>query len=111
MDFKKIGDRIRYFRNKRSLTQQSLAEKIGLARESVARIESGKEKTSLETLIKIANTLKISADDLLAEQLFFSPAYQNSELHKLLLDCTKTEESILIQTMIALKKILYSMGI
>lgn len=65
----------------------------------------------LETLVEIANSLGVSADDLLVDSLTHSVSTADSEIHKLLIDCNKTEEEILTEMVKALKAILYRSGI
>ena len=65
----------------------------------------------LDTLVEIANSLGVSADDLLVDSLTHSVSTADSEIHKLLIDCNKTEEEILTEMVKALKAILYRSGI
>lgn len=60
-----IGNRIRTARKLRGMTADVLAEKIGLAVVTLRHIETGANKTSLLTLMKIADTLEVSVDYLL----------------------------------------------
>ena len=60
-----IGNRIRTVRNLRNMTADVLAEEIGLAEVTLRHIETGANKTSLLTLMKIADTLDVSIDYLL----------------------------------------------
>ena len=53
MDLKAIGERIKELRLKNSMSQEAFAEKIGLDRSYICRIESGQKNLTLETLIKI----------------------------------------------------------
>lgn len=60
-----IGNRIRSARVLRNMTADVLAEKIGLAAVTLRHIETGANKTSLLTLMKIADALDVSIDYLL----------------------------------------------
>lgn len=60
-----IGNRIRSARLLRSMTADVLAEKIGLASVTLRHIETGANKTSLLTLMRIADVLDVSVDYLL----------------------------------------------
>jgi len=55
---------IRVFRKHRTLTQKELAEKIGVTQTTIADIESGKNKGSIETFKKLAEALDVDIDDL-----------------------------------------------
>ena len=60
-----IGERLRYLRKNRNLTQKRLAEELGLLQAAVANYESGNRKPTYEILIKIAQFFKVSTDFLL----------------------------------------------
>lgn len=49
---------IRY-RMDHGLTQQELAERVGTSHSQISRIESGRHKTSLDTLLRIARALDL----------------------------------------------------
>lgn len=107
----KLSERIRFFRTQSGMSQEKLAEEVGLSRENINRFEAGTRVTSVETLVKIANALKVSADDLLVDSLEHSVSTADSEIHKLLLDCNEKEETILTKVVKAVKEILYAEGI
>ena len=111
VDYVKLGKRISWFRNKANYSQEFFCDKIGISRESLARIETSARSPSVETLVEIANSLGVSADDLLVDSLTHSVSTADSEIHKLLIDCNKTEEEILTEMVKALKAILYGSGI
>lgn len=58
MDAKKLGKKIKLARVEQDMTQRQLAEKIGALQKSISRYETGVSFPSLETLGKIAKTLK-----------------------------------------------------
>lgn len=60
-----IGKRISQTRKAQGLTQENLAEQIGLSMQSVSCIELGKKGVRPENLIKICEALEVSADYLL----------------------------------------------
>ena len=111
VNYDMLGKRIRSFRTQREVSQEYLAETTILSREYIARIETGKKKPSLDVIVDIANALGVSADDLLSDSLEHSVSTANTELHQLLLDCTKTEVEIITRMAKELKAILYSQGI
>ena len=57
---KKLGNRIRELRIKRSLTQEMLAEKINLSPKSLSQIELGNNFVSAETLDGICVALDVN---------------------------------------------------
>lgn len=64
-----IGKKIRFYRESKKWTQEVFAEKIGLSLTYVGMIERGEKIPKLETFIRIANTLSVSADVLLSDVL------------------------------------------
>jgi transcriptional regulator with XRE-family HTH domain len=56
---------LRRLRTKRGLSQQTLAEKSGLSREYVARLETGQHNPSLATLQRLATALGVPVTRLL----------------------------------------------
>lgn len=64
MDLVVLGDVIREIRQKQTkLSQEELADLIGLERTYISKIESGKKNITIETLALICNGLKISISD------------------------------------------------
>ena len=65
MDTKKIGEFLKVLRKERGLTQEQLAESIGITSNTVSRIERGQLIPALPTLVDICNVLKIGANTIL----------------------------------------------
>ena len=65
IDYISIGIRIKEKRSKKGLTQQKLSEMSGIEPSNISHIERGATKLSLPTLIKIANALETTVDELL----------------------------------------------
>ena len=65
IDYIQIGKRIRYYRIKRGLTQESLAFEIHTSAAYVSCIERGTKKPSLQKLVEIAEILELSVEDLI----------------------------------------------
>ncbi len=61
---KTICKRIRKFRHEAEMTQEDLAEKVGISRVYIGYVEQGRNTPSLEILEKIAKALKISIRDI-----------------------------------------------
>ena len=60
-----IGHRIRDLRDKASLTQASLGERVGLSRASIVNIEKGRQHPPIHVLWDIAVVLEVEVPDLL----------------------------------------------
>lgn len=65
MDYYELGQRIRKFRKARGLSQEQLAEKIGISSTHMSHIETANTKLSLPVLIDIAEALEVQTDCLL----------------------------------------------
>lgn len=65
MDIRLIGERIRATRKYRNIKAEDLAEQLGIATESLLHIENGARRTSLQTLLNIADILDVSLDYLM----------------------------------------------
>ncbi len=62
--YKKLGLNIKKLRNQRNLTQQQLADKIGIGLNFMGKIEVAFSRPSMDTIIKIADALNITVTDL-----------------------------------------------
>jgi len=63
-----LGERIRYLRGLRSLSQEELAEQAGVHRTYVGMIERGEKNITILSLKKIAAAFQIEVALLLEEQ-------------------------------------------
>ena len=59
------GSLLKKARQKRKLTQQALADKVGIRQETIARLETGKRQPSMDLLYRLAKALKVKVGDLL----------------------------------------------
>lgn len=59
-----IGEKIKYYRNKISMTQSKLASKAGISLRALSNYESGLRTPQLEVKLKIASALNIKVTDL-----------------------------------------------
>lgn len=57
-----FGQRIAQLRNERGMTQQELADKTGLSRNHISRIETGQYNVKLDILVSVAKALKMRMD-------------------------------------------------
>ena len=64
MDYKAMGRRIRQLRKQERLTQAELAEKVGISTSFMGHIERGTRIASVETLVHLSDTLKVSLDSI-----------------------------------------------
>ena len=69
MQYKKIGAKIVYYRKIRGLTQEELAELVGISPQYLSRIENGNyhKSVSLSILMKIAEKLNVTMVQLMKD--------------------------------------------
>lgn len=60
----RLGQKIKRIRQQKRLTQDNLAEKVGISTKYIQFIESGERQPSLKTLYKIAKNLSVKVKDL-----------------------------------------------
>ncbi len=87
-----------YYRKSAGLSQEVLAERIGVTREFLARLEVGSSFPSINTLIDVANALNISTDLFLQDYLNDSLRGNNAASIY-----TVDEDKIISQTVSALR--------
>jgi putative transcriptional regulator len=56
--------RIRKYRSKKRLTQQALADKVGVRRETIVFLEAGKYNPSLKLAWDVSKVLGVKIEDL-----------------------------------------------
>ncbi len=59
-----IGKRIQKYRTQHNLTQEQVAERIGISQKHLSRIEKGYHNPRFDMIIKIAEALNIPTDAL-----------------------------------------------
>ncbi|MBS1413183.1 MAG: helix-turn-helix transcriptional regulator [Christensenellaceae bacterium] len=60
--------RLKFFRDKKSLTQKNIANVLGLSVSTISKWESGISKPRADTLKKLADLLNCTIDDLLKDK-------------------------------------------
>lgn len=68
LNYKKIGERLRKLRKYMGLTQEQVANILGLGRDAILRIEKGDRKIDLQELLNFSKLYCISMDELTAEE-------------------------------------------
>lgn len=61
----KFNENLKTAREKKNMTQKEVADSIGVAKSTYSLYESGNREPNVQTIKKIADTLNVSADDLL----------------------------------------------
>lgn len=63
-----LGKNIRRIRTAQNMTQSALAEKVGVSVQMINQIEWGTKVPSVPTLVRIAQALQCSTDEILSEE-------------------------------------------
>jgi transcriptional regulator with XRE-family HTH domain len=64
-----VAQRVREARERQGLTQEALAEKTGIARPNVVRLERGRHLPTISTLQKVARALSLGINSLMAQPM------------------------------------------
>ena len=104
MDYGELGRRIKNARLAAGLTQEQLAERIGLSSGHCAHVERGTTKVSLSALVSIANALDTTPDKLLIDNNYHATPHLLGEAEALFEDCDPNEIYVMLQAAAAIKK-------
>ena len=101
-DSQAIGERIRLARQERGLTQEQLAEAVGVTRSAVAQWETGRAGQVTGNLSRIAGVLEVGVEHLMfgdGKATHLRPA-RGDELAMLRLyrDCAPADQQLLLRT-------------
>ena len=102
LDYYKIGQRIRKYRKACGMSQEQLAEQIGISVTHMSHIETGNTKLSLPVFVDLARVLEVQTDDLLYDFLPDRKASWN-ELTQVLESCTSQQIRIIVDVAKATK--------
>lgn len=103
MNYYEIGQRIRKFRKAYNLSQEQLAEKIGISTTHMSHIETGNTKLSLPVLVDIAKVLSVQTDELLYDTPQNTKTLMKQEITEILDSCSSYEMCILLDVIKAVK--------
>lgn len=104
MDYYAIGQRIRKIRKARGLSQEQLAEKVGISTTHMSHIETANTKLSLSVFVDIAEALEIQTDALLYDHSGASVSQSLDELSELLERCDAKQARIITEVAKATKE-------
>ena len=106
-----IGKNIKFYRNKKGISQEDLGKAVYVSNIHISYLEAGTKAPSLELLILIANALDVSADDLLVDNLTHTSSAVGQELHVLLQNCNHDEKEMLIRILAFMKELFQEFNI
>lgn len=104
MNYYEIGQRIRKYRKAHHLSQEELAEKVGISVTHMSHIETGNTKLSLPVLVELAVVLEVRTDDMLFNDTPISKNIFMDEIAEILENCT-TQQARIIKDIVAAVKI------
>lgn len=104
MDYYAIGQRIRKVRKAHGLSQEMLAERVGISTTHMSHIETGNTKLSLPVLVDLATVLEVRTDDLLYDG---SPAERSAAMDTIvqILNTCTTQQIKIIEDILKATKI------
>ena len=106
LNYVQIGQRIREARNAKGWPQAELAFRAGLNSAYVSHIETGKTKLALPTIVKIANALSVSVDELLYDSMEQVKVVYDKKIAEELEDCDPAELQAFLEIIQSTKKVL-----
>lgn len=103
INYKLIGKRIKFYRNQKNMSQMQLAEKADLSAPYISYIETGAKKISLPVLIKIAEVLGTTPNNLLTDHITPFAEQLPIELLSIISDLNSYETQFINDMLKALK--------
>ena len=97
MEYRKIGMRIKEARKKKKMSQQELSFSIEYSIPHISHVENGSTKLSVDFLIKTANALDVSSDQILCDSLKKVSSIYHGEIMEALKDCSIEELKVINQ--------------
>ena len=81
MNKSSVGKKLRKLRRDRDITQFELAQKLGITAGFISQYERGDSFPSIQVLIGLSKTLKVSLDELLLDKIRMNGAIKDQELY------------------------------
>ena len=101
-----FNEKLQELRKQKGLTQEELAEKVGVGVTHISHLETGSGTVSLKVFLSIVNYLECSADELLCKEITTARPIVDNWLVDLVADCDQTEIKIIADTVATLKQTL-----
>ncbi len=96
MDYQAMGKRLRIERANLNLTQEQLAEDVGLSPAYIGQIERGERNISLDKLVLIVNRLGVTIDYVLNDSLTLKTDEYDVVINQLLEGKSKDEKILAV---------------
>lgn len=101
LDVKLLGASIKKARLAKGLTQEQLAEVVGITAVHVKQLESGRRKPSIDLLYVLAHTLNISIDSIFFPERNVGSDLQD-KIERSLTNCSLHELHVIYSTITAM---------
>ncbi len=88
IDYQTIGRRLQDSRKGQNLTQEALAERVGITVVYLSKVENGRVRPTLELLDSLCDNLGVSLSSLLTGVEIQKDEYANERIVALLRSCT-----------------------
>lgn len=97
VDYTIIGERIKRARKEKNMTQEKLAEQIGVSIAFLSRIERGNSQVNIKRLSQICKILDLTEGEILNGSSNESNSYLNVEFAKLLSSCSSEQQKLIYE--------------
>lgn len=104
IDYYAIGQRIRQIRKARGLSQDQLAEQVGISTVHVSHIENANTKLSLPVFVRLTEVLQVPADELLQGAVPVRRQQAEEDILRLLDSCDLQQLRILRDVLRSVKE-------
>lgn len=74
-----LGEHLKYYRKQNQLSQQDLADKLKVSRQSISRWEQNKSYPDLDNLVLLAKIYQISVEELVTGEVYRVNGENNKE--------------------------------
>lgn len=101
LDVKLLGAAIKNARTEKKLTQEQLAEMVGITAVHLKQLESGRRKPSIDVLYALSRTLNISVDSVFFPERTDGRDLQ-SKIERSLNNCSLHELNVIYKTISAM---------
>lgn len=106
LNYSLIGLRVKEVRKQSHITQAQLAEMTELSISYISHIETAQKKASLESLVRIADALGVTTDELLNGNQLNNPTEYQTDIDLIMADCSQSEKRLMYEIIHATKAIL-----
>ena len=89
-----LGDNIRKHRKLNNMSQDELAEKLNVTRQSISLWETGQTQPSLENIVALAKLFKVSTDELLVSDRTDLPPSNQAARYVIIRSATPRKKQI-----------------